>query len=169
MAPVLSFDYQLNVHCVRISRRLAKGLCFAVLAAVVVGRFQLQQTNSQGCQMYFDPIMFKDFSHSLPRVEITTFRSGGKGGQHQNKTESGVRVRHCPSGIVVVCRDERSQYLNKMRALATLRERLKKRAEKPKPRIATRVSESQKVRRREAKKQVAAKKQMRRKPAHNEV
>jgi protein subunit release factor B len=133
-----------------------------------VGSLQLQHTNSQGCQMYFDPIMLKDFSHSLTHVEITTFRSGGKGGQHQNKTESGVRVRHRPSGIVVVCRDERSQYLNKMRALAILQERLIKRAEKPKPRIATTVGKAQKARRCETKKRTATKKQMRRKPARDE-
>jgi protein subunit release factor A len=101
-------------------------------------------------------------------LDVSTFRSGGKGGQHQNKTESGVRVRHCPSGIVVVCRDERSQYMNKMRALAILQERLKKRAEKPKPRIATKVGEAQKARRRETKKRAATKKQMRRKPARDE-
>jgi protein subunit release factor A len=101
-------------------------------------------------------------------LEITTFRSGGKGGQHQNKTESGVRVRHVPSGIVVVCRDERSQYLNKTRALAILHDRLKKRMEKPKPRIATKVSETQKVRRREAKKHTTMKKKMRQRPMRDD-
>jgi protein subunit release factor A len=118
--------------------------------------------------MYFDPIMIKNPGPSSPDLEITTFRAGGKGGQHQNKTESGVRVRHVPSGITVVCRDERSQYLNKTRALAILHDRLKKRMEKPKPRLATKVSETQKIRRRETKKHKAIKKKMRQRPMRDE-
>lgn len=47
---------------------------------------------------------------------IQTFRSGGKGGQHQNKTDTGVRLIHKPSGISAECRETRSQPENKMRA-----------------------------------------------------
>lgn len=96
--------------------------------------------------------------------DIETFRAGGRGGQHQNKTESAVRVRHRPSGIMVVCRDERSQYLNKMRAFDVLEERLRKRAERKKPRIATKVSQHQKVKRRDEKGRTGKKKQMRKRP-----
>jgi len=56
------------------------------------------------------------FSVTLDDCRVDTFRSGGKGGQHQNKTESGVRITHPPSGAVGESREERSQLQNKKRA-----------------------------------------------------
>ena len=60
------------------------------------------------------------FSITKNDFRIDTFRSGGKGGQHQNKTNSGVRITHIASGAVGECREHRSQHQNKQEAFMRL-------------------------------------------------
>jgi protein subunit release factor A len=100
----------------------------------------------------------------LAQCRVDTFRSGGKGGQHQNTTDSGVRLTHLPTGIVVTARRERSQHRNRAIALARLRERLEA-LNKPKPeRTPTQVPERERRRRLEEKRIRSQKKRLRDKP-----
>ena len=71
---------------------------------------------------YCDTAEIADFQEG--QVVFETFRSGGKGGQNVNKVETGVRAIYLPTGQAVVCTEERSQYANKQKALARLREQI---------------------------------------------
>jgi protein subunit release factor A len=101
----------------------------------------------------------------LSQCRVDTFQAGGKGGQHQNRTESAVRLTHRPTGVVVTARDERSQHRNRAIALERLRKRLRKRNRRPKRRIRTKVPRREKERRLRNKKHRSRIKRLRKKPS----
>jgi ribosome-associated protein len=100
----------------------------------------------------------------MRECEAETFRSGGPGGQHVNKVETGVRLRHLPSGIVVTCREERSQYRNKMNCLRKLREEAARLNHRPAKRVPTRRTRAAKQRTLEGKARRSRVKHLRSKP-----
>lgn len=100
----------------------------------------------------------------LAQCRVETFRSGGPGGQHQNTTESGVRLVHLPTGLRVEARDERSQHRNRALALGRLRERLQRRNRRRKPRVPTKVPAREKRKRLESKRRRSQTKKRRRPP-----
>ena len=112
-----------------------------------------------------DPVHIPDSDEDLlKQCNVDTFRAGGKGGQHLNKTESAVRMTHLPTGTVVSCQDERSQYQNKRKCLLQLREKLIALNYRPPKRIPTRKPRSAKEKILETKRKQSQKKQLRQKP-----
>lgn len=86
-------------------------------------------------------------------LDITFFRASGPGGQKKNKTESAVRIKHLPTGILVVATEERSQQRNLEKALQRLEERLQAQRRRPAKRIATRPGRAARERRLQQKRQ----------------
>jgi protein subunit release factor B len=97
----------------------------------------------------------------LAECDVDTYRSSGPGGQKKNKTESSVRLRHRPSGLVRVATESRSQTRNKEAALERLFAALEARARKPKPRVPTRPTAAARTRRVEAKRRTSVIKRLR--------
>jgi protein subunit release factor A len=104
----------------------------------------------------------------LAQCRVDTFQSGGKGGQHQNRTESGVRLTHLPSGIVTVSRQERSQHRNKKIALARLRARLNELNRPRVERIRTRIPKRERKRRLAEKRRRGRLKRLRSRPPRDD-
>lgn len=94
----------------------------------------------------------------LGECELSFFVGGGPGGQHRNKTESGVRLAHGPTGLVVTATERRSQAQNRGAALARLRSRLEALAREPRPRRPTAPTRAARERRLAAKRRLASKK-----------
>jgi peptide chain release factor 2 len=100
----------------------------------------------------------------LKECDVDTFRAGGKGGQHLNKTESAIRLTHIPTGTVVTCQDERSQYQNKQKCLIRLRKKLEALNYQAPKRIPTKKPRVAKEKILDSKKKHSIKKQLRQKP-----
>lgn len=80
-------------------------------------------------------------------IRIEFYRAGGPGGQHRNTTESAVRIRHLPTGIVAQASESRSQHENRAVAMERLKRLLERREKKRKARIATRIPRREKMER----------------------
>lgn len=104
----------------------------------------------------------------LRECEVDTFRASGPGGQHVNKTESAVRLRHTPSGVVVTSQQERSQHQNKALCLKKLRARIEKLNHRPAARVPTRTTRAAKNRTLEVKARRSRVKRLRAKPSDDE-
>lgn len=112
-----------------------------------------------------EPVPIPDSDDALlAECRVETFVAGGPGGQHQNRTESAVRLVHDPTGIRVVAREERSQHRNRARALERLREALEEHNRRPEPRRETRVPKRERRKRKDQKRRRGRIKKLRRPP-----
>jgi protein subunit release factor A len=104
----------------------------------------------------------------LAECDVTPFKSSGPGGQKKNKTESSVRVRHIPTGLIRISTESRSQIRNREAALQRMFDTLEARKHRPKPRVATKPTRAAKVRRVETKRRDSVIKRQRSRPSDSE-
>lgn len=122
--------------------------------------------------MAYDELTYRDYTRfarlsddDLARqCETEAFHASGPGGQGVNTTDSAVRMRHVPTGIVVTSREQRSQLQNRATCLRKIRQQLELRARRPKVRKATKPSKAARQRRLDAKKRRSDVKAQRRRP-----
>jgi protein subunit release factor A len=114
------------------------------------------------------PIYSTDRASLERDSDIEYFIASGPGGQHRNKVETGVRLVHRPSGIVVTATERRSQRANREVAFERLRERLNEMQREETPRVPTRPTVASRARRLSEKRLAAARKKLRSKPIEEE-
>lgn len=100
----------------------------------------------------------------LAECDVDTYCSSGKGGQNVNRRETAVRLRHRPTGLTVICQQERRQLRNKRIALSRLRIRLRNLNRRRRRRVPTAMPRNAREKILEQKKRTSLKKQSRRKP-----
>ncbi len=83
-----------------------------------------RQTSFSSCEVMPDIEKDLDVEVRDDDIRVDTYRSSGAGGQHINKTSSAIRITHLPTGIVVTCQNERSQHMNKDKAMQMLKAKL---------------------------------------------
>lgn len=103
----------------------------------------------------------------LRECEFSAFRASGAGGQHVNVTDSAVRLKHLPTGLVVTCQEGRSQVMNKHRCIEKLRALVEKKNYRKPSRIPTKLPKSVKKANLDKKTEHSRKKQLRAKPTSN--
>ena len=118
--------------------------------------------DSEECRGKLDP------ERVLRECDLQFVRAGGPGGQHRNRRETGVRLTHRPTGIVVTATERRSQVANRRLALLRMVERLERRLRRRKPRKPSHKSRGVKSRERTERERLADLKARRRKPTDSE-